>query len=273
MPLSTPAWRDDPSESRPTRTAICKLPVPSSEQPDQRESRSFGIQSLLNPVEGEQRLDESSAISSPSLSKSDPGLLVPLRSHVHSPPSVGSSPHRQVHQRAFSSQAQNCEHLRTANPESPQPASQSDSHSTTVQMPPSAKTLEVPTSSTAAHIQHQKITPEQELGPIQVLVDYQAGSKAADERRRKNSTASRRFRQRRKEKELWTSEMITKLKAKVRQTEKERDQYYTESNHYRTERDYFRDLAFRYRLHVAPRPPTPKRRCDEWSIPYAKSRS
>ena len=291
MPISTPASRDDLQQVPAASNDHARTFIPSSKQPDQRQSRSFGIRNLLNAVEGENHLSESSTFGSPSLSELNTGLLVPSRSHVHSLPSARSSPYHQVTQEASYSQAENREHQRTVNPEPPQPASQRDSpstqyssysqfsqtesaiaspivstgqpqyfpsnpssgpSSTMVQMPPSAKAFEVPTSSTAVQSQYQMMVLETERGPIQVPVDVQAASKVADEKRWRNATASRRFRQRRKEKERETSGNIAKLEAQVRETEKERD-------HYRTERDHFRDLALRYRLPVAPRPPSPKR--------------
>ena len=289
LPISNPS-RGDHQQVPAAPNGHPRAFVPSSKQPDQRESCSLGIQSLLNPVEGENRSNESSAVGSPSLSELSTGLLVPSRSHVHSLPSARSSPYCQVNQEASYSQAQNHEHLRAVNPEPPQPASQRDSpstqyssysqfsqtesaiaphavstgqpqyfasnpssgpSSTMVQMLPSARAFEVPTSSTAAQSQYQVVVLETERGPVQVPVDVHTASKDADGKRRRNATASHRFRQRRKEKEQETSENIAKLEAQVRETEKERD-------HYRTERDHFRDLAFRHRLPVAPRPPTPK---------------
>lgn len=291
MPISTTASRDDLQRVPAAPNGHPRAFIPSSKQSDQRELRSLGIQSLLNPVEGENRSNESSAVDSPSLSALSTGLLVPSRSHVHSLPSARSSPYRQVNQEASYSQAQNREHPRAVNPEPLQPAFQRDSPriqyssyshfsqtesaiappavstgqpqyfssnpssgplSTMVQMLPSAKAFEVPTSSTAAQSQHQVMVLETERGLVPVPVDVHTASKDADEKRRRNATASHRFRQRRKEKEQETSENIVRLEAQVRETEKERD-------HYRGERDHFRHLALRHRLPVAPRPPTPKR--------------
>ena len=290
MPISTTASRDDLQRVPAAPNGHRRAFIPAPKQPDQRESCSLGIQSLLNPAESENRSNESRAVGSPSLSELSTGLVVPSISHVHSLPSARSSAYRQVNQEASYSQAQNHEHPRAVNPEPPQPASQRDSPSTqyssysqfsqtesaivppTVstgqpqyfsskpssrssstmeQMLSSAKAFEVPTSSTAAQSQYQVMVLETERGYFQVPVDVQTASKDADGKRRRNATASHRFRQRRKEKELETSENIAKLEAQVQETEKERD-------HYRTERDHFRNLALRHRLPVAPRPLTPE---------------
>jgi hypothetical protein len=124
--------------------------------------------------------------------------------------------------------------------------------STMVQMAPSTKAFEVPPSITAVQSQYQLMVPRAERGLIQASVGVQAASKVAGEKRRRNSTVSHNFRQRRKEKEQKTSENIANLEAQRREMKEEID-------HYRTERDYFRDLAIRRRLPVAPRPPSPKR--------------
>ena len=99
------------------------------------------------------------------------------------------------------------------------------------------------------------MTLDTEQGPIQVPVDVQAASKVADEKRKRNATASHRFRQRRKEKERENSQNIAKLEDQIRQMEEERE-------HYRRERDYFREVAVRQpgQTHVLPRPLSPRQR-------------
>ena len=290
VPISTPASQDGLQRVPAAPKCHPRTFASSSKQPDQREWRSFSVENILNPVKCEDHLIASNAVGSPSLSELNTGFLGPSRSHVHSLPSARLSPYHEVNQEAYS-QAENRVHPRTVSPEPPQSASQRDSPSTQyssysqfsqtesaigppivstgqlqyspsnpssgpsssmLQLPPSAKALEVSTSRTAAQSQYQLMVLETGRGPIQVPVDVQAASKVADEKRQRNATASHRFRQRRKEKERDTSENIAKLEAQVRETEKERD-------HYRTERDHFRDLAFRHRLPVAPRPRTPKR--------------
>lgn len=109
--------------------------------------------------------------------------------------------------------------------------------------------------TTAGGSTYQMMTLDTEQGPIQVPVDVQAASKVADEKRKRNATASHRFRQRRKEKERENSQNIAKLEDQIRQMEEERE-------HYRRERDYFREVAVRQpgQTHVLPRPLSPRQR-------------
>lgn len=264
--------------------------VPSSKQSDQRELRSFDIQSLLNSIEGENRSNESSVVDSLNLSKLSTGLSVPSRSHVRNLSSARSSSCCQMNQEASYSQAQNREHSRAVNFEPLQSTSQrdslktqyssynhfnqtesaiappavsidqpqyfssnpsSDSSSTMMQMLPNAKTFEVLTSSTTTQSQYQMMMRKTERDLVQIFVDVHIASKNADRKRRRNAIASHRFRQRRKEKKQETSKNIVRLKTQIRETEKERD-------HYRGERNHFRHLTLRHRLPVAPRSPTPK---------------
>lgn len=92
-----------------------------------------------------------------------------------------------------------------------------------------------------------------EQGPIQVPINRQTGSKAVDEKRNQNTAASHRFRQRRKEREDQTSKKITRLEAKVYEMVEDRD-------HYLKEREYFQEIALRYRIPITPRPLSPRRR-------------
>jgi len=100
---------------------------------------------------------------------------------------------------------------------------------------------------------YQMMTLDTENGPIQVPVDVQAASKVADEKRKRNATASHRFRQRRKEKERETSQNIAKLEQQIREIDEERE-------HYRRERDYFREVAVRSpgQAHLLSRPISPR---------------
>ena len=109
--------------------------------------------------------------------------------------------------------------------------------------------------STAGGSTYQMMTLDTEQGPIQVPVDVQAASKVADEKRKRNATASHRFRQRRKEKERENSQNIAKLEDQIRQMEEEKE-------HYKRERDYFREVAVRQpgQAHVLPRPLSPRQR-------------
>ena len=115
--------------------------------------------------------------------------------------------------------------------------------------------FEAASGSTAGGSTYQMMTLDTEQGPIQVPVDVQAASKVADEKRKRNATASHRFRQRRKEKERENSQNIAKLEDQIRQMEEERE-------HYRRERDYFREVAIRQpgQTHVLPRPLSPRQR-------------
>ena len=88
---------------------------------------------------------------------------------------------------------------------------------------------------------------------LPVELDVEQASKTANEKRKRNAGASARFRQRRKEKEREASQTIANLERDLRALEEER-------NHYRSERDFFRDL---YARQVGPgqlsqRPLTPR---------------
>lgn len=60
---------------------------------------------------------------------------------------------------------------------------------------------------------------------LHVPFDMQAASKVADDKRKRNATASHRFRQRRKEKERETTKKFSELEQKIRKLEEERDYY------------------------------------------------
>ncbi len=70
---------------------------------------------------------------------------------------------------------------------------------------------------------YQLMTFDTDQGPIQVLVDVQAASKMADEKRKRNAGASARFRQRRKENEREASQMIAKLEQQMKEANEDRD--------------------------------------------------
>ncbi|MCJ1359140.1 MAG: hypothetical protein MMC33_009140 [Icmadophila ericetorum] len=80
-------------------------------------------------------------------------------------------------------------------------------------------------------------------GPVQVLVDTQAGSKSADDKRKRNAGASARFRQRRKDKERESSQAIAKLENQVREVGKEREHYKQQFYQMLRERDYYKSLV------------------------------
>jgi hypothetical protein len=267
---------------------------PSFKQPDPRSSHPIGVQNLLNPVEGDDHANAGSTSSSLCLSEKTTGLPGSAKSYVPALPMTRSSPRRQLSQEAPYSQEQDCECLGGVNPAPPQQASQSDSPgtqyssysqvsrieptiappivsagqtqlffsspfpssdaaSTMPQMAFDARAYEMPTSSMTAQSQYQMMTLETEQGPIQLPVDVQAASKVSNKKRKRDAATSQRFRQRRKEKERETFENIAKLEAQVRETAEERD-------HYLREKDHFRDIALRHRIHITPRPPSPRRR-------------
>ncbi len=85
------------------------------------------------------------------------------------------------------------------------------------------KVFNAPTSKALGQSQCQMLTLETEQGPIQVPIDVQAASKVADEKRKRNATASHKFRKRRKDKEQKTSNNISNIEAQVREMTKERD--------------------------------------------------
>lgn len=93
------------------------------------------------------------------------------------------------------------------------------------------------------------------LGMIPCTIDVDSGSLKAAEKRRKNSCALKRFRQRKK-----AGEMEQKLKLETQAQEirfliEERD-------YYRTERNFYRDLINRVsdRAKIPPRPLSPRHR-------------
>lgn len=92
-----------------------------------------------------------------------------------------------------------------------------------------------------------------EQGPIQVPLDVQAASKVADEKRKRNATASHRFRQGCKEEEQETSNIISKLEAQVREMTEEKI-------YYQQEQDILQDVVLRNRIPIPPRPLSPRRR-------------
>ena len=112
-----------------------------------------------------------------------------------------------------------------------------------------------PVTNAVGQSTYQLMTIDTDQGPIQVPVDVQAASKMADEKRKRNAGASARFRQRRKEKEREASQTIAKLEHQMMEIREERE-------HYRQERDYFRDMVYSSpsKSQVTPRPPSPRQR-------------
>lgn len=95
--------------------------------------------------------------------------------------------------------------------------------STMPQLTFNKEAFNAPTPKASGQSQCQMLTLETEQGPIQVPIDVQAASKVVDEKRKRNATASHKFRKRRKDKEQETSNKISNLKAQVREMTKERD--------------------------------------------------
>ena len=231
-----------------SRQAAPNLPMqPSpSQQLGQRSSCPIGVQSLLNPLKVE----------------GSPGSTM---SHVPTLPSARSFPRHQLSLEPAQSQPQNYGHAAATKPASPGLAFQSDSPGTQHSAYGQARNTESNTTSSTmftsqlqpflsnsisssgplstvsqaaldTESQYPTMTLKTENGPLQVPIDVQAGSKVADEKRKRNATASHRFRQRRKEKEQTTSQNISKLEQQIWETMEERE-------FYRKERDYYRDIA------------------------------
>ncbi|KAI5289813.1 hypothetical protein KEM54_003158 [Ascosphaera aggregata] len=100
------------------------------------------------------------------------------------------------------------------------------------------------------------VTPLNELdawGKIPYTLDISSGSAKAAEKRRKNSYASKRFRQRKKAGEAEQMCIFKKQEDELRQITRERD-------FYRAERDALRELAFKAGVSLPPRPPSPRTR-------------
>lgn len=72
---------------------------------------------------------------------------------------------------------------------------------------------------------HSMMTMDTGSELLHVPNDMQAASKVADEKRKRNVTASHRFRQRRKEKERENKKKFSELEQKIRELEEERNYY------------------------------------------------
>ena len=113
--------------------------------------------------------------------------------------------------------------------------------------------FDVTTSEASRQSQYQILMLKTEQGPIQVPFDDQAASKIADEKRKRNATASHRFRQRRKDQGKEDSIKISGLEAQLRKLTEEKD-------YYQRDRDFLQDAVLRYRIPIPPRPLSPRRR-------------
>ena len=117
---------------------------------------------------------------------------------------------------------------------------------------------------------YQIMTLDTENGPINVPVDVQAASRVAESNRKRNATASFRFRQRRMEKERETSQMIANLKRKIKEISDQKSQLSARvasaidrGDFYRAERDCYRDILANHNITTSlpPRPSTPVWQC------------
>ncbi len=259
------------------------LPAPSSGISDQRGSCAVDILPLLNPTD--QKDTSKSSRVPKSLSAATvavPGLTKPeiptLTSAICSPP----------HHMGLEAPDNEEQNFRRHDIDAtlPQPASSDDttssyhlSHKLTnrTKQPQSSLSNSIPSSahasaflrtsfdsSSTAQSQYQIMMLDTAQGAIQVPVDVQAASKVADEKRKRNATASHNFRQRRKEKERETRESTDRLKAQIRKIAEERDDYREERDHYRNERDYFQNVAFYNHIPIESRPLSPRRRRHGW---------
>jgi hypothetical protein len=114
-----------------------------------------------------------------------------------------------------------------------------------------------PTYSHSAAPAGSPSEPSSAPGPMHgpVTVDVQAASRMSDEKSKRNSGASARFRQRRKEKEDESSQVIRKLEQEIQDAIKDRDLY-------RSQRDSYLEILSQAQTH-APFQPSP-----EQSLPW-----
>ena len=204
-------------------------------------------------------------------------------------PFARSPPRRQQRQEAPHSQMQNSESPVGVNLVPQQPISRSDSsdthHSASGQVhhtepalappimftsqphpPLSNSLLSSSFTSTGSQMalgtegQHQMMIIDTGSGFQQVPVNAHIASKAADEKRKRNATASHRFRQRRKEKEVGNARNISNLERRIRELEGEKVSLRVERDFYRGERDFFRNVATRTssQASILPRPLSPR---------------
>ncbi len=216
----------------------------------------------------------SSPPTSLSLSENNTGSSDHIRAYV---PALARSSSRKLSQDAPYSQPQNSERLNDVGPLPSQRAFQSDNRCTQYSsygqnsrtgpiVPPivSADQTQIlclssfPSSDgastmpqmTAGVKDFEMSTPSMTLkidqGPIQIPVGVQAASKAADEKRKRNALASKRFRVVRKERKQEISENTAKLEAQLHNMTEERD-------HYLRKADFLRDVILRHGIELEPR--------------------
>ncbi|EEP77668.1 predicted protein [Uncinocarpus reesii 1704] len=103
----------------------------------------------------------------------------------------------------------------------------------------------------ACTISYSPAWPGPQARLIPVTIDMDSGSKRASDKRRKNSHASRRFRQRKKASENEKARIMEKLQDEVKHLKQV-------VSFYQTERDFFREYVNRIPgTHVPPRPASP----------------
>ena len=115
------------------------------------------------------------------------------------------------------------------------------------------KGLNLPTSGTTGKVRYETITIETKHSPIQVPGDMQTASEIADEKRKRNATASSRCRKRRKENEQEMSRKISDLEAQVWKL-------FQEIENYRQERDLLHDAIQQNRIPIPPLAPPPRQK-------------
>ncbi|KAL8718482.1 MAG: hypothetical protein Q9225_004383 [Loekoesia sp. 1 TL-2023] len=239
----------------------------------------LSVNSLLNPTERDDRVNPGGApkfLSEQITSLPCPALSYDRALWPTNAPHLGS-------QEAFRPQEQAWGYPGSANFATLQPIDQSRSqvgYTKPTTLPCIATSCRtqlpfpdtVPSSSAASTVPH-KISDERLAGqstqslelqskrtvmalgsnphPIHVPADAQAASKAVGERRKRRAITSYQYRQRKKKEEQETSRNIANLEKELRETKEKVDFYLSERN-------YFRDLAWRQHQGIPQRPLSPK---------------
>lgn len=222
---------------------VSSVPVPTSppsKQAKQPGLRTAGVHNLLNPIKGEDDANTGSGPRSPLKRAADSTTILTLPS--------ARSPHLRQNQEHPSSQAQDCEGLIITSLALPHPVAQnvipSTQSSACGRVPHTGPRMAFPTAlisqpqpfpssisssdhtstmTLAADSRYSMMTMDTGSELLHVPVDMQAASKVADEKRKRNATASHSFRQRRKEKERENTKKFSELEQKIRELEEERD--------------------------------------------------
>ncbi len=277
-PIQSAAPQDVPQRA-PSLHSV--LPPPSSTLPETRLSKPFGFENLLNPIDGNKTsasgrqhdgertdslraapmaaMSRPSTPSLPSISKRRDSLgditmpsISPALMETY-PPLLSTS--LTLGSRTSCGPGLITTGLSTATVDTRQSpfVLPRDQASASVGLGPllpsetaSEKGFNAPTSGAPGQSQYRTMIFETVYGPIQVPVDVQAASKVADEKRKRNATASHGFRQRRKEKEQETADNISRLEAEVK--------------YYQLERDFLQGVLQENHIPIPPRAPSPRRR-------------